>query len=457
VEALEGLHADRISENTERLAHHAVQADLRAKAVHYLRRAGLKAAARSALPEARAFLDNALELLQGLPEARTELEQAVDIRLDLRPILAASGESRLVLKRLSEAEILAQRLADEGRRGRALALMTDVHTSLGELDEALVTGSRALDIARRIGDSQLRILATTQLENAHWERGDYERGVELATANLALLPPDAIGPEALSASFGRPAAIYDRYYLALNLSWLGRFREAAEQAADAIRLAESTRHPGGTVSAYFGAGVVRIVKGDFVEARPLYEHTIAVATNTGVVMGLPTMVATLAWTLAELGETGEAQRRAQEAKGLLDMNIARGSMMQRPVVYRFLGRVNLLVGRLVEAQRLAEWAIECSPHQLGWAAIAWHLLADVVSHPDRFDAERSETYYRQALGLAQPRSMRPLVAHCHLGLGKLYRRTDKREQADEHLATATTMYREMGMTYWLEKAEAEMR
>ena len=52
--------------------------------------------------------------------------------------------------------------------------------------------------------------------------------------------------------------------------------------------------------------------------------------------------------------------------------------------------------------------------------------------------------------------MRPLVAHCHLGLGNLYRRTDKREQARGHLATATAMYREMGMTYWLEKAEAEM-
>jgi hypothetical protein len=53
--------------------------------------------------------------------------------------------------------------------------------------------------------------------------------------------------------------------------------------------------------------------------------------------------------------------------------------------------------------------------------------------------------------------MRPLVAHCHLGLGKLYHRTDKRDQAQEHLTTATTMYREMGMTYWLEKAEQEVR
>jgi Tetratricopeptide repeat len=70
---------------------------------------------------------------------------------------------------------------------------------------------------------------------------------------------------------------------------------------------------------------------------------------------------------------------------------------------------------------------------------------------------RGEAHYRKALALAEPRGMRPLVAHCHLGLGKLYLRTDKREQAEEHLATATTMYRDMGMTYWLEKAEAEVR
>jgi hypothetical protein len=52
--------------------------------------------------------------------------------------------------------------------------------------------------------------------------------------------------------------------------------------------------------------------------------------------------------------------------------------------------------------------------------------------------------------------MRLLGAHCHLGLSKLSRRTGKREQAQEHLTTATTMYREMDMTYWLRQAETEM-
>jgi tetratricopeptide (TPR) repeat protein len=68
-------------------------------------------------------------------------------------------------------------------------------------------------------------------------------------------------------------------------------------------------------------------------------------------------------------------------------------------------------------------------------------------------ADEAEDHYRQALALAVELGMRPLVAHCHAGLGRLYRRTGKPQQADEHLAVATTMYREMGMTYWLEKAQ----
>jgi hypothetical protein len=74
------------------------------------------------------------------------------------------------------------------------------------------------------------------------------------------------------------------------------------------------------------------------------------------------------------------------------------------------------------------------------------LLGDIATHPDRFEAEHAEGHYRKALALAEPRGMRPLVAHCHFGLGKLYRRTANPEQAQEHLTTAIARYREMGMT-----------
>ena len=58
--------------------------------------------------------------------------------------------------------------------------------------------------------------------------------------------------------------------------------------------------------------------------------------------------------------------------------------------------------------------------------------------------------------LGQPSSTCVPVAHCHLGFGKLYRRRGRRQEAQEYLATATTMYREMDMSFWLEQAEAEL-
>jgi len=76
-------------------------------------------------------------------------------------------------------------------------------------------------------------------------------------------------------------------------------------------------------------------------------------------------------------------------------------------------------------------------------------------HPEAFDPESAEADYGEAMVLATSFGMRPLVAHCHLGLGRVYLGTGQRAGAREHLTNARTMYREMGMTYWLEKASAE--
>jgi tetratricopeptide (TPR) repeat protein len=158
--------------------------------------------------------------------------------------------------------------------------------------------------------------------------------------------------------------------------------------------------------------------------------------------------------LAQIGETSEAVNRLREGGLLAERHSARGIVGLRE--YHALGRMCLVLGRLSEAQQMVERAVEHPHLSLGWWAYALHLLGDIATHPDRFDAERGEAHYHQALSLAEERGMRPLVAHCHLGLGKLYRRTGKLEQAREHLTTATAMYREMGMTYWLEQAEMEM-
>src|SRR5207302_4704268 len=89
-------------------------------------------------------------------------------------------------------------------------------------------------------------------------------------------------------------------------------------------------------------------------------------------------------------------------------------------------------------------------------AMALRLLGELAAHPHAFNAEMAESHYSQGLALASELGMRPLIAHCHAGLGRLYQRTGERPLAREHFTTATTMYREMEMSYWLEKVEREV-
>jgi tetratricopeptide (TPR) repeat protein len=188
----------------------------------------------------------------------------------------------------------------------------------------------------------------------------------------------------------------------------------------------------------------------------LLERGMSAFRTGNIVINLPRMVAGSAWALAQLEERDVALDRLREGRQLVDRLAERGIVGQIAWGYCLLGRAALGLGRVVEARRLGERAVESSPSHPGFAAHALHLLADVATHPDRFDAEQGEAHYRQALALAEPRGMRPLVAHCHLGLSRLCTRTGQRPEAQEHVTTAWTLYREMDMPFWREQAEVEM-
>jgi class 3 adenylate cyclase/tetratricopeptide (TPR) repeat protein len=450
VEATETLYVDRLGEQIERLAHHAVRGELKEKAIHYLRQAGGKAAVRSALPDARAWFQQALEVLKALPESQGTLAQAFEVRLELRPVLRQLGEGRQMLAHLREAQVLAERLKDDHRLGRVSAFMTTVLSTLDELDEALVTGTRALEIARRFGDAKLRILTMSYLEQAHYYRGEYEQVVKFASDNLAALPANWV-----HEYFGMavPASVFGRAWAIMSLAELGRFSEAAKYEAEAIQLAAPTQHTHTIGWAHHAASMVNLAKGDWARASALVEHWITILRDGNVDVSLPWAVASSAWAMAQVGKASEALNRVREGEELLERQAARGIVAHRGWAYAALGRACLLLGRLDQAQRLANRSLESSQRQPGFAAHALRLLGDIATHPDRFDAESGAGHYREALALAELNGMRPLVAHCHLGLGKLYRNTSKPEQSRGNLRTATTLYLEMDMGYWLEQSE----
>jgi tetratricopeptide (TPR) repeat protein len=422
--------------------------------VDYLHQAGLKAASRSALGDARAFLEQALEILDGLPESQATLERAFELRLVLRPIVGLLGGGRGVLEVLRYAEKIAVRLNDDERLGRVSAFIANALLLVGELDEALEVGTRALNIAQRESNVRLRILGSGFLAFVHRDMGDLERAVAMGKETLALLPPDwrhdFLGMTA-------PTYVYNLHHLVFALSLLGRFSEAAEYALEATRVADSLGNPTAITMVSHAAGFLHSAKGEWREARRCYERAVNVSQSGGILSALPAWLAGLATSLARLGEVAEASARVRDGERSLDHLAANANVVLHAGTYIGLGRACLQLGWTDEALRLGQRAVECSRKQPGHAAAALHLLGDVASKCDPFDSERAEELYRSALSLAEPRAMRPLVAHCHGSLASLFGRMRKRQAARDHLSTATTLFREMGMQFWLEQAEMQMR
>jgi len=250
------------------------------------------------------------------------------------------------------------------------------------------------------------------------------------------------------------APVYVRAWLVMSLADLGRFAEGAEYEAEALQLAEPTHRPYTIGFAYRAAGMLHLLKGDWTQARSLTEQWMAAFRPGGINLLAQAVIAS-AWVLALLGNVAEALDRLREAKELLQ-RLTRGLIGANHGWNSYaLGRACLLLGRLDEARQYGDRTVEASPLRPGIAAYALHLLGDIATYSDCFDAARGEAHYRRALALAEPRGMRPLVAHCHLGLCKLARRAGKREQAREHFTTAITMYRGMDMQFWCEQVEAE--
>ena len=117
------LAPDRLAEQVERLAHHALRGEVWDKAVTYCQQAGARAHDRAAFREAVAFFEQALQALTHLPEDGDTRVLALELRLALGDALNPLGEYGRHLALLGEAEALARALDDRARLGRVLAKM----------------------------------------------------------------------------------------------------------------------------------------------------------------------------------------------------------------------------------------------------------------------------------------------------------------------------------------------
>ncbi|MEK7880134.1 MAG: adenylate cyclase, partial [candidate division NC10 bacterium] len=417
------------------------------KAVRYLRQAGAKAFARSANREAVAYFEQALAALRHLPETRETLEQAIDLRFDLRTSLFPLGELERIFGYLREAEGLARTLDDQRRLGWVSVYIGHLFWMTGHSADARTSAESAQAIAETLRDFQLQVGANFYVGTVCLTSGEYGQAESFLRKVVQLLEGDRYRDRCGLAGF--PAAMA-RGYLAWALAERGAFEEGIVHGQEGIRIAEALEHPYSWVVASWGAGYLYRTKGELTHAVRLLERALALCRE----WNLPTL---LPITVGFLGPLYALSGRVAEGLSLLDQGVNALESIQSLIVAQF-GEACILADRLEDALALAERALALARErgQRGYEAWALRLLGEIAPRRDPPDVETAEGHYRQAMALAEELGMRPLIAHCHLGLGKLSRRTVDRSKIEEHLTTAMTLYREMDMGFWLAQAEAEL-
>jgi tetratricopeptide (TPR) repeat protein len=452
VAAIEGLSADRLTDQVERLAHHAVRGELWDKALVYCWQAGGRATARSAYREAVSYFEQALAALAHLPERHETLAQAIDLRLDLRNALLPLDEQARIFEHLRAAEPLAERLGDPQRLGRIVSFLCFSFSVMGEHDRAIAAGQRALALATTSGAFDAQVNAQANLGVAYYAAGDYRQTLDVAQRMMAVLTG-----ERLSKRFGLPTfpGLLGRGYVALCLAELGGFAEGAGRGEEAVRLAEAVAQPNSMLVVLNCVGLFYRRQGVLQKAIPMLERGLALSQSADIPLQFPLTASYLSAAYALAG-------RAAEALPLLDQMLERLAtgrrMLLHALVLTELSEACLLVGRVDEASALAERLLELSHTHTshGYQAYAWRLLGEVARRRQPPDIDQAATHYRQALTLAAEVGMRPLQAHCHLGLGTLFAKAGQAEQARAELSTALEMYQAMAMTFWLPQTEAAL-
>jgi tetratricopeptide (TPR) repeat protein len=349
---------------------------------------------------------------------------------------------------LGEAEALARALDDRARLGRVLGTMAQIRWITGDHDGAMAAGQQALALAAALGDSALQMLASLHLGQACYFIGDFGRAA-------ALLRRNAEAADRGSGVLYTSLRIRSRAWLAWTLSALGAFAEGRRQGEEALRLAllEGREPIRGIVHARVGH--LYLAQGALEHAIRVLEQGLAFCRASGDQDTWPTIVAGLGAASALQGRLAEGWALLEEA---IRADIRMGALANQSRYVAWLSEVCRLAGRGEEAWQHACQALDLARQHRERAneAHALYQLGVLHAHAHPPAAAPAESYYHQALALAEALGMRPLQAHCHLGLGTLAATTGHREQARTALATAINLYRAMEMLLWLPQAEAAL-
>jgi len=378
----------------------------------------------------------------------------VDLRLLLANSLVPIAEVRSTIDHLREAERLAASLGDQRRAGRVSSFLSAYYWLIGEPKVAAEHARRVLDIATATSDVASRVRAHLDLGQTSLVLGEYRQAITALEKNVDELQGDLLGRR-----FGLVglASVLSRAWLVWCLAEMGEFEQAVPRGEEAIRIAEAVDHPYSILAAQFGLGSLHLRRGEVARAIAVLERALELCRtwDTQLRLWFLGVAPSLAHAYALSGKAPQAIVLLESA---IEQAAARKMMFAQPLRMGWLAHAYAKVGRVADADRVALEALDLARRHGERGHEVWiqGIAGEIAAHGDPLDAGRAERAYRTAIEVGNELGMRPRVALCHLGLGRLYRRTGRSADARRHLEAALAFLRPAAMELWLGEAEAEL-
>lgn len=446
---LEEMNAERLAEFYEILAYHCLKGEDWQRAYRYNREAGLKSLSHSGYEEAQRYFEDALTAIRNLPREKTMIEQDIDLRFSMRSVLLPLGRNEEWIEWINGAELLAQEIQDDTRLAQVLYYRASIHWIKKEPLKGLEMAQKALTLSEKTGQFSCQVATLQYLGILSFTIGEFSRQVDyLQEVRRRLTGP----PAYLQHGLGALPGAFGRGLLALGMSELGNFDQIVELREEAFEIAERVEDAFtlSVTNAFLGLAYLRW--GKLQSAIPLLEkgYQMCLLSKIQFLHSFTAGALSQAYLLAN--EPSRAREVLKEATG--PGILERGVWTVYPVA--MLADVHRAAGESALALETASRALALADEGQARGFEAWAMWVAARVHADANRPEEAEKWYRRVLERASALSMKPLLAHCHLGLGRLICSVSGEVKAREHLATAATMYREMDMGLWLSQVETEL-
>ena len=444
--AIEELYPERQEEFYEMLAYHYSKSDSLIKACRYSRLSGQKAEGKYSHQESYSFYSQTFDLLKKLPENEDNKKEKLEVLFLMKTPMQFLGFPDGSIEMLQEGERLSKEVGDNRYLAIFYSVLSTYYTHRGNSQLGMKYSEEAFEQARKNQDIEMLAPLSFSLLVSYRMAGELYKIAEMAPSVIDLLEKTERESDFFSMG-ANPYTMLCAFY-GLSMGYLGNFNEGKDIIQRGLSNARHINDPFAVSMSEMAYGQLFMIRGDWERAIELFKNAIQHSEEAKYVLGAAMGWSLLGYATSHLGDPQAGLRYAEKG---LKMHLESGVELWMARAHLFLGTINFELGDFKNAKECAKEALRLARknNEKDAEGISWVFLGRTLGKTGESDVDKAEEYLWKGMEILQELKIRPYYSLGHLFLGELFMSTDEQEKAIVNLKKAKTMFKEMGMDYWL--------